>query len=69
MHNEGASKGILVTTSWYGKAAFEFANNKPLELIEGSGLLYLQREHAVFDATMKVPDDWIEPDRAFVEQC
>jgi hypothetical protein len=25
LHNEGASKGILVTTSGYGKAAYEFA--------------------------------------------
>jgi restriction system protein len=29
MHNEGASKGILVTTSGYGKAAYEFANGSP----------------------------------------
>jgi restriction system protein len=32
--NEGASKGILVTTSGYGKSAFEFANDKPLELLD-----------------------------------
>jgi restriction system protein len=30
MQNEGASKGILVTTSEYGKAAFEFAQNSHL---------------------------------------
>jgi restriction system protein len=41
MINEGASKGILVTTSGYGPAAFEFAKDKPIELIEGGGLLYL----------------------------
>lgn len=29
LQNEGASKGILVTTSGYGKASFEFAQNKP----------------------------------------
>ncbi len=29
MQNEGASKGILVTTSGYGKASFEFAEGKP----------------------------------------
>jgi restriction system protein len=28
MLNEGASKGILVTTSGYGPDAYEFANNK-----------------------------------------
>ncbi|MEO8606836.1 MAG: restriction endonuclease [Chloroflexota bacterium] len=38
MQNEGASKGILVTTSGYGKAAFEFAEGKPLELLSGSNL-------------------------------
>ncbi len=47
MMNEGASKGILVTTSGYGKAAFEFANGKPIELISGGNLLSLLSEHAV----------------------
>ncbi len=41
MLNEGASKGILVCTSGYGTAAFEFAKDKPIELIDGGGLLYL----------------------------
>lgn len=41
MMNEGANKGILVTTSGYGPDAFEFAKNKPIELIDGGGLLYL----------------------------
>ena len=41
MQNEGASKGILVTTSGYGKASFEFADGKPLELLSGSHLLSL----------------------------
>jgi restriction system protein len=41
MLNEGATKGILVTTSGYGPDAFGFANDKPLELIDGGGLLYL----------------------------
>src|ERR1700687_2662277 len=31
MQNEGASKGILVTTSGYGRASFDFAKNKPIE--------------------------------------
>lgn len=50
MLNEGASKGILVCTSGYGTAAFEFAKDKPIELIDGGGLLYLLREHAGLDA-------------------
>ena len=56
-----------MTTSGYGKATFQFANNKPLELIDGSGLLYLLREHADLDAIIKVPDDWVDPDPAYVE--
>ena len=41
MMNEGANKGILVTTSGYGPDAFTFAKDKPIELIDGGGLLYL----------------------------
>ena len=44
--DEGATKGILVTTGGYGPASFEFASGKPLELIDGSNLLYLLAEHA-----------------------
>ena len=36
MQNEGATKGILVTTSGNGKSSFEFADGKPLELLSGS---------------------------------
>jgi restriction system protein len=41
MMNEGASKGIIVTTSGYGTDAYEFSKDKPMELIDGGGLLYL----------------------------
>jgi restriction system protein len=61
MHNEGASKGIFVTTSGYGKAAYEFANGKPLELITGSNLLFLLREHTGCEAKIDTPPDWIDP--------
>lgn len=47
MSHEGANKGILVTTSGYGPDAFEFARDKPIELIEGSGLLFLLQEIGV----------------------
>jgi restriction system protein len=60
VHNEGASKGILVTTSGYGKAAYDFANGKPIELITGSNLLYLLKEHAGVEAKFVVPDDWVD---------
>jgi len=47
MINEGANKGILVTTSHYGKDAYEFAKDKPIELIDGGGLLYLLDQNGV----------------------
>jgi restriction system protein len=45
VHNEGATKGILVTTSDYGPDAYEFAKGKPLTLLSGSELLYLLQKH------------------------
>lgn len=43
--NEGATKGILVTTSDYGPDAYEFASGKPITLMNGSNLLYLLERH------------------------
>jgi restriction system protein len=45
MLNEGASRGILVTTSRYGRDAFDFASNKPITLIDGQNLLALLAKH------------------------
>jgi restriction system protein len=45
--NEGASKGILVTTSDYGPDAYEFASGKPLTLLSGSHLLHLLGKHGI----------------------
>jgi restriction system protein len=61
VHNEGASKGILVTTSGYGQSSFEFAQGNPLELIDGANLLFLLAEHAGIEAKIEPPDDWIDP--------
>jgi restriction system protein len=47
MINEGACKGILVTTSHYGPDAYDFAKDKPIELIDGGGLLYLLDQQGV----------------------
>ena len=47
MINEGANKGILVSTSHYGPDAYEFAKDKPIELIDGGGLLYLLEQQGV----------------------
>ncbi|MCV7374243.1 restriction endonuclease [Mycolicibacterium arabiense] len=61
LQNEGASKGILVTTSGYGAASFEFAQNKPIELIDGANLLYLLAEHTGVTARIEPPEDWRDP--------
>lgn len=43
--NEGASRGILVTTADYGPDAYSFANGKPLALMNGANLLHLMQKH------------------------
>jgi restriction system protein len=43
--NEGATKGILVTTANYGPDAYDFAKGKPLTLLNGSNLLHLLEKH------------------------
>jgi len=43
--NEGATKGILVTTSDYGPDAYGFAKDKPISLLSGSNLLHLLQKH------------------------
>jgi len=43
--NEGATKGILVTTTDYGPDAYHFAKGKPLTLLNGSNLLHLLQKH------------------------
>lgn len=56
MINEGAGKGILVTTSHYGPDAYDFAKDKPIELIDGGGLLYLLQQQGV-EARIVFPED------------
>jgi len=43
--NEGATKGVLVSTADYGPDAYEFAQDKPLTLLNGSNLLHLLEKH------------------------
>ncbi len=43
--NEGATKGILVTTSDYGPDSYDFANGKPLVLLSGANLLHMLEKH------------------------
>jgi restriction system protein len=39
------SKGILVSTSYYGKDSMEFVKDKPITLIDGSNLVHLFNDH------------------------
>ena len=45
VRKEGASRGILVTTSTYGGDAYAFANNEPITLLNGAELLGLLKKH------------------------
>ena len=56
MINEGANKGILVTTSSYGPDAYDFCKDKPIELMGGSGLLF-HLEQVGVKARIIFPDD------------
>jgi restriction system protein len=47
MQHEGATLGIMITTSGYGPGSVEFANGKPLHLIDGPGLLSVCQEHDI----------------------
>lgn len=43
--NEGATKGILVSTTDYGPDTYNFAKDKPLTLLNGNNLLHLLEKH------------------------
>ena len=43
--NEGANRGILITTASYGPDAYEFANGKPISLVDGPNLLLMLQRH------------------------
>jgi restriction system protein len=47
VQHEGATKGIMITTSGYGPDSYKFAGGKPLNLIDGSGLLALCQEYKI----------------------
>lgn len=44
--HEGASRGILVTTSTFGADAYAFVQNKPITLLDGAKLLGLLEKHS-----------------------
>jgi restriction system protein len=43
--NEGANRGILITTSQYGPDAYAFARDKPISLLTGADLIDMLRRH------------------------
>jgi Restriction endonuclease/TIR domain len=51
-----ATKGVLVTTSWVGKASRDFvARHGRIQVIEGRELRYLLKEHLGVDAEINLP--------------
>lgn len=54
MLHEGANKGILVTTSSYGKDSYSFAKDKPITLINGNELLGLLHDNGFKNVTIKL---------------
>jgi restriction system protein len=43
--NEGANRGILITTASFGPDAYEFAKDKPISLVSGNQLLIMLQNH------------------------
>ena len=43
--NEGANRGVLVTTSGFGPDSYEFAKDKPISLVDGPSLIQLLKKH------------------------
>lgn len=68
MMNEGAAKGILVTTSGYGTSAYEFAKNKPIELLTGSNLLSMLEQYASVQAKIEFPLEWRDAEVTYAEE-
>jgi hypothetical protein len=43
--NEGANRGILITTASFGPDSYDFAKDKPISLIDGPNLLLMLKRH------------------------
>jgi len=54
MMNEGAGKGLLVTTSHFGGTALEFVKDKPITLVDGANLLHLMQTTATTSGSMSM---------------
>jgi restriction system protein len=56
MDDKRAAKGVMVTTSWYGKESWEFAaRHGRIELIDGPRLKHLLRERVGLDVLISLP--------------
>jgi restriction system protein len=56
MEDKHAAKGVLVTTSWVGKASRDFAaRNGRIEIIEGRNLKAMLHEHLDLDVLIGLP--------------
>ncbi|MFE1460546.1 restriction endonuclease [Streptomyces nigra] len=66
MHDKAASRGVLVTTSWFGKASADFAHrNGRMQLIDGRNLKALLKEYLNMDVLIglpKTPPGWQSSD-------
>lgn len=49
MADHNATTGVLVTTSWFGRASEQFAQRNRVTLINGAELKHLIKEHLGFD--------------------
>jgi restriction system protein len=43
--NEGANRGILITTAGFGPDSYEFAKDKPISLVDGQNLIVMLQKH------------------------
>ncbi|WP_156178563.1 restriction endonuclease [Saccharothrix sp. ST-888] len=69
LQDKQAARGVLVTTSWYGKSSWETVhrNGQRLDLIDGRNLKALLLEHLGIDALIglpKLPPGWQPSDVA-----
>ncbi|MFD5564354.1 restriction endonuclease [Kitasatospora griseola] len=67
LHGKKTTRGVLVTTSWYGKLSWETAHRNDLTLADGRNLKALPLEHLGIDALIglpKIPTGWPQADLA-----
>ena len=43
--NEGANRGIIITTASFGPDAYEFSKDKPISLVDGQNILLMLQKH------------------------